>query len=151
MANTELEKHIANKYQEIDELKGTIKDELDQLLNANFELSLLLHTYKAQTKSHFTRQLANLFDISIGKVHDVLKKIKVIAKKNKVDRISLESMEIIDKPDRKNSKRKLNEKPAVLEIGELIGKIRNIQEKGISKTSKSMVRSLLEQLQKDMD
>ena len=147
---TELELHIQKKYQEIAEIKDTVEDELDELLNANFELNLLLQTYKAQTKSHFSRQLSSLFDISIGNVHNALKKIKIIAKKNRIDRISLEAMDIIDKPDRKNSKRKLNEKPAVLEIGELIGKIRNINEKGLTNISKGMVKTLLEQLQKDL-
>jgi hypothetical protein len=147
---TELEIHIQKKYQEIEEIKDTVKDQLNDLLNANFELNLLLQTYKHNTKSHFTRQLSNLFDISINTVHTTLKKIKIIAKKNRIDRISLEAMDVIDKPDRKNSKRKLNEKPPVLEIGELIGKIRNINEKGLTNTSKGMVRTLLEQLQKDL-
>jgi hypothetical protein len=148
---TQLELHIQKKYQEIAEMKETIKDELTELLDANFELNLLLQTYKTQTKSYFTRQLSNLFDISIGNVNNALKKIKVIAKKNRVDRISLEAMDIIEKPDRKNSKRKLNEKPAVLEIGELIGKIRNINEKGLTNTSKGMVKTLLDQLQRDLN
>jgi hypothetical protein len=147
---TDLEIHIQKKYQEIDEIKDQVRDQLTELLNANFELNLLLQTYKAQTKSHFSRQLSNLFDISISTVHTALKKIKIIAKKNRVDRISLEAMDIIDKPDRKNSKRKLNEKPAVLEIGELIGKIRNINEKGLTTTSKGMVKTLLEQLSRDL-
>lgn len=146
----DLENHIQKKYQEIEAIKEVVKDELEQLLNANFELNLLLHTYKTNTKSHFTRQLGLLFDISVGHVHGVLKKIKTIAKKNRIDRISLEALDIIAKPDRKNSQRKLNEKPAVLEIGELIGKIRNINEKGISNSSRSMVKSLLEQLTKDI-
>lgn len=147
---THLEEHIQKKYQEIDEIKDQVREQLNELLNNNFELNLLLQTYKAQTKSHFTRQLSNLFDISISTVHTALKKIKIIAKKNRVDRISLEAMDIIDKPDRKNSKRKLNEKPAVLEIGELIGKIRNINEKGLTNISKGMVKTLLDQLQKDL-
>lgn len=146
----QLEQHIQKKYEEIVVIKTEVKDSLLELLDCYFEMNLLLQTYKSQTKSHFTRQLSVLFDIPIGFVHNTIKKIKTVAKKNRIDRISLEAMEIIDKPDRKNSQRKINEKPAVLEIGELIGKIRNINEKGMSNTSKGMVKTLLEQLSRDL-
>ena len=144
----DLEIYLKDKNEEITVLKSNIQNDLHELLNKYFELNLLLVSYKTQTKSHFTRKMIEIFNMR--SVTNYLKKIKAITKRNKIDRVTLEAMEIINKPDRKNGKRKLNEKPSVLEIAELVGKIRSINEKGISDTSKGMVKSLIQQLQNDI-
>lgn len=147
----DLEQRLKQNNSRIISLKKKIKDNLKEIHDLTIESAILLSTYKNQTKSYFSRSIAKLFKCkTVGEANEAIRSYKLIAKKEKVDRIFLEELNVIEKPQRKNSQRKIDNKPDVLQIGELIGRLRHMNEKGLSITSKSIAKEMLKQLEKEL-
>jgi light-regulated signal transduction histidine kinase (bacteriophytochrome) len=147
---TELEKELKNINQRINKLRKRIKHDLQEIVSLVREGNLLLSTYKSQSKSYFSRNLARLFKCKEGTANQFVRSIKVMEKREKTDRIFLEELNIIEKPNRKNLNRSKASKPPILVLGELVGKIRHLNEQGLSDTNRAIAANMLTQLQGEL-
>jgi hypothetical protein len=147
---TELEQQIKKNRESILSITKQVKDLLSELQDVVKEQSMLLTTYKGTVKSYFSRKLSDLFEITPGEVNVDVKRTKAASKINKIDRVYLELLCIIQKPFRKNTTRKSITPNTLNTVANHLGQIRLLNEKGISKDSKVIIKQLLNQLQTEI-
>lgn len=147
---TDIEQELKATVKRIRYLTNRIKAQLHEIMDLTLKCKLLLEDYRRESKSYFNRNVSRIFNLPIGTATRMRRSLAIVAKRQSIDRVTLEELNIIDKPMRKNNTTSKMDKPEILQLGELVGKIRHLNEKGLSEQNKAIANNMLIQLQQEL-
>jgi len=146
----EIVKSIRAKQKSIATRTKRIREILEETQQDVEALTMLFDIYKESTKKDFLKMISEDLNIKPSVIQKAIKDYRYLTHRKKIDKSFLETVNVLERSERKNPTKKPNKSP-LLKIGGLCGNVREIHESGLIKTSeKALIVEMLDQLKTDL-
>lgn len=142
----ELTSCIKNNNKTVKNLVKNITTLNKKLLKEVEQQALLMELLKEETKTTFSRVLADTLNTPAQVALDHFKHYRQAASRKKIDKKFLENVGIIDRPTRKESTKK-EPTSSIMVVGNLVGNVRSmVERKALSSGDKAIAKAMIDKL-----
>ncbi len=147
---TETAKLIKANHKKIRDKIKSIRTLLSNLQRDIAKQSILLDEFKRTTKGGYLMDLSDLLKITLRESQELNVNYKALIRRDKLDKLFLENMGIIDRKDRKKCQKSKSPSP-LKQAGNLVSKVRELDErKMIGSNERTIIKEMLSQLEREL-